>query len=321
MPPDFALFTSAPGFTFFHRRLWIDTLLNAFPRWRDASRLIRLPDGREALLPMLETDHVGPWRWLDAMPFAFFGGPLVTEGRLSDMDMTYILRAASIGAGWLAVNLDPCEPLANAASIPIGATPLSTHILTLTGDFEQVHAGFSKTARYDMRRAEREGVAVRKGQGVDDFLVYYQLTKVATQRWEIAALPFPRALYEALAIMPSEYVSLWLAELDGKPIGGLINVHYTHDRVLHWASALNPAFAHLNPTKLLQREAIRETCDRGASVYNMGPSVGFDGKLLDGVRQAKEALGAQPRDYAIAILMNPWAMRARALRDRVRTRF
>jgi hypothetical protein len=321
LPPDFTPFTSASGFTVFHTRLWIETLLKAFPRWRDASCLIRLPDGRDVLLPMLETDRLGPWRWLDTMPFAFFGGPLVAEGHLSGADMAYILQTASARAGWLAINLDPCDPLANAASLPIGTTPLSTHILKLTPDFEQARKGFTKTVRYDMRRAEREGVAIRVGQGTSDFLIYYQLTQLARQRWQLASPPFPRALYEALAAIPSEYVSLWLAERDGKPIGGLINIHYVRGRVLHWASALDPVYAHLNPTKLLQRKAIREACERGASIYNMGPSVGFDGKSLDGVRQAKEALGAQPHDYAIAIVMNAWALRARALRDTVRGRF
>lgn len=313
---DFTPFTSAPGFTFFHSRLWIDTLLSAFPRWRDASCLIRLPDGRDALLPMLETDRLGPWRWLEAMPFAFFGSPLVAEGSLSRADMAHILHVA--GVGWLAINLDPCDPLAKAENIPTGMTPVSTHILTLAGDFERVHAGFTKTVRYDVRRAEREGVTVRKGSGVGDFLACYNLAQSAARRWDMTESPFPRALYEALAVMPSERVSLWLAEYDGRLIGGLINLFYTNDRVLHWSSALQPDYTHLNPTKLLQREAIREACERGATIYNLGPSAGFDGKVLDGVRQAKEALGAQPYGYAIPILMNPWAMRARALRDKVR---
>jgi hypothetical protein len=69
---------------------------------------------------------------------------------------------------------------------------------------------------------------------------------------------------------------------------------------------------------LLQREDIRLACEHGVTQYNMGPSAGFDGAPLDGVRQSKEALGARPYDYAVAIWMNPWAMRARAVRDRAR---
>jgi len=296
----------------------MDALLDAFPRWRDASRVIGLPDGREALLPMLETDRVGPWRWLDAMPFAFYGAPLVREGRLSSANMTHILRECARGAGWLAVNLDPCEPLARAEMIPVGAVSLTTHLLELAGNFEQVYSGFTKTMRYDMRRAEREGVVARRGAGRDDFLAYFRLTgRVAGQR---GTAPYPQALYEALAALPAERVSLWLAELEDRVIGGLLNVHYTPGRVLHWASAIDPGYAHLNPTKLLQREAIREACERGAAVYIMGPSVGFDGRPLEGVRQAKEALGARPHDYAIAIVSNNWAMRARALRNRLRIR-
>lgn len=307
-----------PSTTFFHTHQWIDTLLQAFPRWHNGSRTIHLPDGRDVLLPMLVTDRVGPWGWLDAMPFGFFGGPVVAEGSLNRADMAHILQVASAGAGWLAINLDPCEPLANADYLPMGVMPVSTHLLSLSGDVEE---GFTKTVRYDMRRAEREGVIARKGEKPEEFFTYYGLTQKAAQRWALAAPPFPRALYQALAALSSEHVSLRLAEFEGKTIGGLINIFYAPGRVLHWASALDPAFAHLNPTKLLQREAIQEACERGATVYNLGPSVGFDGRPLEGVRQAKEALGARAYDYAIAIVMNPWAMRVRALRNRIKRNF
>jgi hypothetical protein len=304
----------SPGTTFFHTDQWIEALLQVFPRWRNGSQIIRLPDGRDVLLPMLVTDRVGPWLWLDAMPFGCFGGPVVSEGGLSRADMAHILQAAYAGAGWLAINLDPCEPLANADYLPMGVTPISTHLLSLSGEVER---GFTKTVRYDMRRAEREGVTARKGATLEEFFIYYELTQKAARRWDMSSPMFPRTLYQALAALPSEHVNLWLAEYDGKTIGGLINIFYTPGRALHWASALDPAYAHLNPTKLLQREAIKNACERGATVYNMGPSVGFDGKPLAGVLQAKEALGAKAHDYAIAIMMNSWGMRARAVRNRL----
>lgn len=318
MSVDFAPFEQAPGFTFFHSRAWIEALLAAFPGWRDASCRVRLPDGREALLPLLQTDRVGPWRWLEAMPFAFFGGPLVEAGDLSGADLACILGQVGRGAGWLAVNLDPLDPLARPGAIMAGETRLTTHLLALEGDFEAVWRGFSKTARYDIRRAERQGVSARRGRGPQDFRACFALTQKAAARWGLAGPPHPAPLYQALATLPEERISLWLAEFEGQVIGGLLNVHYAPGRTLHWASALDTDHAPLNPTKLLQREAIREACERGSAAYHMGPSVGFDGAPLDGVRQAKEALGARPHEYAIAILRQPWAMRARHARTLLR---
>ncbi len=317
---DLTPFAAASGFTLFHTRLWIDTLLQAFPRWRDASAVIVLPDGRRAWLPLLQTDRVGPWRWLEAMPFGFLGGPVTDAGMVRPTDLGLALDCLWKGAGWLAINLDPTDPLAAPDAISTGAVAMTTHLLDLAGGFEAAERGFTKTARYDMRRAEREGVVARRGSGVADFDAYYRLLHLSARRWGLSEPPYPQALYRALARLPEDCVSLWLAKYDGQIIGGLINVYYASGRVLHWSGALDSDYARLNPTKLLQREAIREACDRGATLYNMGPSAGFDGRPLDGVRQAKEALGARPHDYAIPILMQPWAMRFRAVKALARRR-
>lgn len=317
MPPDFTPFTDKPDFSFFHSRQWIDALLTTFPRWQDVSEVIHLPDGRDVLLPLLQTDRVGFWRWLEAMPFGFYGGPIVSEGTLNHENFAFILQHFNQRAGWLALNLDPCDALAKADMIPFGATTLTTHLLSLEGGVEKVEAGFSKMVHRHLRSASRDGVVIRRGNSLRDFSIYAHLMQAATRRWKIEKPPFPSALYEALAMLPAEKVKLWLAEYEGKTVGGLVSIHYTPERVMYWSGALDEDYARLNASKLLQHEAIRDACTHSAKVYNMGPSIGFDGKQLDGVRQAKEALGAATHDYSIAILMNPWAMRLRALRTRL----
>lgn len=309
---DLTVFQTSPDFTYFHTPAWIAALCGAFPRWRDRSRVLTLPDGRRVWLPLLETDRVGPWRWLEGSPFAFYGGPVVESGSLSRDDVGFVLHSVGRGAGWLALNLDPLNPLARPESIPAGVAHLSTHLLSLEGGFEVVQRRFTKTLRYDVRRAEREGVTARRGSGPADFASYHTLMIRTAARWHLESSPYPQALYEVLASLPGDQVSLWLAEAGSECVGGLINIAYHPQRVLHWSSAMHPDHVGSSPTKLLQHAAIEEACRRGALVYNLGPSVGFDGAPLDGVRQAKEALGGRPFEYAIPILMNPWAMRARA---------
>lgn len=317
MPIDSTAFTQAGNFTCFHSPHWLSTLLEVFPQWRDRSSVQQLPDGRLVYLPLLETYRLGPWRWLESMPFGFIGGPLVLTGKLDDKDLKALLSQTE-GAGWLAFNFDPCAGYDFISDFVMGRTTLTTHLLELEPPFEQVFRGFNKTMRYDMRRAERMGVTARRGYTEADFLRYYDLLQFAAQRWNVQNPPFPPRLFRALAGLPPAEVRLWLAEYNEQIIGGLINIHYTSTRVLHWTSALHPDYAHLNPTKLLQYKAIHDACEEGIQIYNLGPSVGFDGKPLEGVRQAKEALGARPQEYAILILQNRWAMRARAVQARLR---
>lgn len=281
---------------------------------RDASRTMALPDGRKVLLNGLYTDRLGPWMWLDAMPFAFIGGPVVDEGVLSRNDFADLIRQTKPGTGWLSINLDPLNPLATPAMLGTGASVLTTYLLRLEGDFEAVQRQFSKTARYDARIAEKKGVSARRGT---EFNRYLELARLAARQWGLNATPFPEPLYMALAKLPGDQVCLWLADYEGQSIAGLISIHYAPGRALYWASAMHPDYAHLNPTKLLLREAIHEAGQRGVTVFNMGPSAGFDGKPLEGVRQLKEAFGAKPYEYAVYLAYQPWALRLRAVRQRL----
>jgi lipid II:glycine glycyltransferase (peptidoglycan interpeptide bridge formation enzyme) len=130
---------------------------------------------------------------------------------------------------------------------------------------------------------------------------------------------FPKALFEALAALPSDEVNLWLADFEGKVIGGLLVISYAVGRSIYWGSAMHLDYTRLNPTKMLLREAIRAACERGDTILNMGPSAGFDSRPLDGVRQLKESFGGQPHDYAVGIYTNPWALRFRGLTDRAKS--
>ncbi len=310
-------FENQPEFTIFHTPLWINALLTAFPHMQDASRIMTLPDGRKVLLSGLITDRLGLWRWLEAMPFAFIGGPVVEEGVLSRDDFAHIIQQIKPGTGWLSINLDPLSPLAQPDQLGAGASALTTYLLRLENDFEAVEHRFTKTVRYDARMAEKKGVSARRGSGLEDFEAYLQLTRLASQKWGLSATPFPEPLYRVLATLPAEQVRLWLADYETKVIGGLICIFYAPGCALYWASAMQPDYAHLNPTKLLLREAIREACQRSVTVFNMGPSAGFDGKPLEGVRQLKVAFGAQPHEYAVYLSYQTWALRLRGIRRKM----
>lgn len=308
-------FENQPDFTIFHTAQWINILIEAFPHMTDGSQTIHLPDGRNVLLSGLITDRLGPWIWLDAMPFAFIGGPVVDEGRLSHNDFAHVIQQVKPGTGWLSINLDPLSPLATPTMLGAGASVLTTWLLRLESDFEAVERQFSKTARYDARTAEKKGVSARRGT---DFARYLELVRLAAHKWGLTMTPFPEPLYGMLAKLPEEQVSLWLADYEGQSIAGLISIYYAPGSALYWASAMHPDYAYLNPTKLLLREAIREASQRGVTVFNMGPSAGFDGRPLQGVRQLKEAFGAKPHEYAVYLAYQPWALRLRAVRQRLR---
>jgi len=311
-------FANQPDFTVYHTARWRNALTTAFPHMQDVSAVVRLADGREVLLCGLMTDRVGAWRWIEAMPFALFGGPVAKEGRLEAEDVAAVVQPLRKGAGWFSLNLDPLNRLATTAMLGEMGSTLTTHVLRLEAEPERMEKRYTKTLRYDIRQAEKQQVLARRGTGHEDFQRYYELTQLAAQKWGLSSTPFPAALYRALATLPSDEVRLWLAEAEGRAIGGLLCIHYAPGRSLYWGSSMHPDAVRLNPTKLLLHRAIDEAIRAGCTTMNMGPSAGFDGRPLEGVRQFKEAFGAEAMTYAVGLAMQPWAVRARAVRERLK---
>lgn len=311
-------FQETPDWTLFHQPETMNILLQHFPKWRNASVILTLPDGRRVWLPLLETDRIGWWHWLEAMPFGLPASPLVEEGTLNHNDLQWISQQLGLSYGWFALNIDAAAEAIELEANSPEIIAIDTHILHLQTDFELVQKNFSKTMRYHVRRAERNGVSARRGRGKDDFRTYYDLMVDSAKRWGMSQAPYPLELYDALSEFSDNDVSLWLAEFEGEVIGGIINIYYTPQRVLYWSGAMLNEYIKKTPTKLLFHKAIQEACLREARFYNMGPSLGFNGEILSGVKNNKEALGAKPHTYHIYIRQNAWVLRFRSILQKIR---
>lgn len=108
------------------------------------------------------------------------------------------------------------------------ATPLQPHTslhLDLSLAPEQLLAAMSKGHRADIRRAAREGVAVRSGQGAADLAAFYTIMEQTGARADFAI--HSRAYYQAAWELfggtadrgPAEAVQLFLAEQNGATLG------------------------------------------------------------------------------------------------------
>jgi lipid II:glycine glycyltransferase (peptidoglycan interpeptide bridge formation enzyme) len=144
--------------------------------------------------------------------------------------------------------------------------PRSTIRLDLTPTDEQLMAAFSKGHRADIRRAERNGVAIRVGAPEADADVLHQMLVATNQRKRFG---FHSAGYYRLLLHAfGDAARLQIAELNGQPIAAsLVLAWGRHGTYL--AAGSNSLGLEHRAAHLLQWHAIRWARERGAGTWDM----------------------------------------------------
>jgi lipid II:glycine glycyltransferase (peptidoglycan interpeptide bridge formation enzyme) len=84
-------------------------------------------------------------------------------------------------------------------------------------------------------------------------------------------------------------VKLWLAERDGRLLGGALNFYWNRHAV-GWHSAASGQALDSHAFAILVANAVEEACDRGFAWFDLNPSGG-----LEGVAAFKSRFGGERR--------------------------
>jgi lipid II:glycine glycyltransferase (peptidoglycan interpeptide bridge formation enzyme) len=149
-----------------------------------------------------------------------------------------------------------------------GAEPIQprrTVMINLAGGEADWLARMKQKTRYNIRLAEKKGVAVRESR---DLGTFYQLMRVTGQRdgFGVHSLDYFRrahALFEAQGMC-----ALLMAEFEGRPLAGLM-VFARGTRSWYFYGASNDEERNRMPTYLLQWEAMRWAKARGCVAYDL----------------------------------------------------
>jgi hypothetical protein len=161
------------------------------------------------------------------------------------------------------------------------AEPLASTVLSLEPRMDgDPLAAYPKYVRRDVRKAEREGVAVRSGRGPDAARTISRLYSAAMRR-NAAAVRYPEAYFLALQadVVDAGHGVTLIAESAGRPVAAVVCVHSgATAHFLHGGS--EPAFLKHCPNDALVHAAIQWSRDRGARVFDFGYSSPADTTLI-----------------------------------------
>ena len=225
----------------------------------DAAGVIR------AGLPVVEVRHFrgGP-KWV-SLPYTDYCPPLVSE-RQEEEELAAALQRAGRAAGVRRVEVR--APIAGGSAS--GPTALR-HVLALGRNPAEVYAGFHRSqVQRNIRRAEREGLTVRRATRPHDLVdTFYRLHLRTRRRQGVPVQPrrFFRLLWEhAIA---NGLGSVLIVEVSGQPIAAAVLLAW-NGTVIYKFGASDASRWSLRPNHLLFWHAIRAACEQGYRWFDFG---------------------------------------------------
>jgi lipid II:glycine glycyltransferase (peptidoglycan interpeptide bridge formation enzyme) len=162
-------------------------------------------------------------------------------------------------SGSLGVHLPGFQP----DGIPV--QPRRTLVVSLEGDEAAWLARMKPKTRYNIRLAERKGVAVKPSSDVESFHRMMQITG-SRDGFGVHSLEYYRCAYQLF--QPSGAVQLFLADYQGSPLAGLM-AFKAGRRAWYFYGASGEEERNRMPAYLLQWEAMRWAASQGCSEYDL----------------------------------------------------
>ena len=281
-----------PHATPFHDPAWATLLAQSYRYSGHVLAQVRDDGAVMAGVPVLAPPRLpGRARRLVSLPFTDAIPPLVPE--VNQAGFTALLDRARAPLGVARIELR--GPLGGARVVETGAV---VHTLCLTHDAEAVVAGFSKSARRNIRLAERRGISVRRAHDERDLTeIFYALHLATRSRLGVPVQPkrFFRLLWRVLTDAQLGFVLV--AEQEGRPVASAVFLQ-AGGSVVYKYSASDAAALSSKPNDLLISTAIRDACESGCSHFDFGRSE----LATEGLRAFKSGFGATEETLRYAVI-------------------
>jgi hypothetical protein len=166
-------------------------------------------------------------------------------------------------------------------------------LLDLRGrDKERIWEGYKKNIRRDIRKAQRSGIRIRRGDSRDDANTFYKLYLASMERNRAMAkypLRWVETLYEVLA--QKGLAAIQMAELNDVAIAGVLLV-YSASSTHYFHNGSQYEFLKFCPNELLVHSSLESAVEKRISFFDF---MGSDPNDLPLVR-FKEKWGSRSMD-------------------------
>ncbi|NLE02277.1 MAG: GNAT family N-acetyltransferase [Fibrobacter sp.] len=275
--------------TFFQTPMWV----RAFEQWSEGRikadvRIFEFSDGKKVLFP-LAVKKIGWLRIGISMPASTYGGWITME-KLQPEHAHSLLKYIRRKYKDLILQENPYDPL--ISDIPIDkARNVGTSSIDLSQGIESVIKNSKYYHRKNLKTAEKSGVTIQLAEDFSKWLEYYDVYKESIDRWKdrkiFSGVKYDLRLFEILHQLDPSLRKLWIADLGGKVIAGIL-CFYWNKHAVAWNGAGLSGYFHCRPNNMLYQCAIEHACKNNYHWFDCNPSGG-----LEGVSNFKQGLGAK----------------------------
>ena len=146
------------------------------------------------------------------------------------------------------------------------------HAVDLTRPSDDIWAEIHPSARRSIRKARKEGVEVKVGEGVDDVRAFFEL-HLRVRKYKYGLLAQPWSFFEHLweNMLSQGAGALMLAVHDGRPLGGVLFLEWG-DTLYYKFNASDADHLSVRPNDLVIWNGIEHGQERGLNWLDFGLS-------------------------------------------------
>lgn len=140
-------------------------------------------------------------------------------------------------------------------------------LLDVSPSEEELLKNMRKTTRYEIKKAEREGVEISHGTSAEYFDIFSKLYGSTADRQHFHAFSKKYLEAELEAFKKDNQSEIFLAKYNGEYIAGAMIIFYA-DSAFYHQGASSGLYSKIGASYLLQWEIIKEAKKRGLHYYN-----------------------------------------------------
>lgn len=203
-------------------------------------------------------------------------GPIVSSKVITDVyqDIAVFTKALAIEKKCWFVRMSPQLPVgaeAEAVQKSVGGIPASIHrmdgeycwVLDLTVSEEQLLKDMRKATRYEIRKAEKDGVKITASRDAKYLKAFDSLYKETSGRHGF--VPHEGIKEEFMTFSTRNQAMLYLGEFEKKTYAAAIILYYGKQAIYHHGASIHST---VPVSASVQWQAIRDAKNRGMNVYN-----------------------------------------------------
>jgi hypothetical protein len=251
-----------PAATPFHTAAWARVLVDSYG-FRPAYLMADSPDGRLAMLPVMEVNTPLQGKKAVSLPFTDFCPPLLLGGIATQPILEEMLRIAH-QRKWKTVQFRG-----------LGQTELPAsgrfwqHDIDLRLAPDALQASFPPSTRRNINKAQREGVTIQETLSIEALNAYYDLHCQTRKRLGVPPQPISFFTRIYTQVLSRGFGNLLLAFQGKRLLAGAIFFHFGKSS-LYKFGASDYAFQDLRANNLLIWSAIQLYQREGFEVLSLG---------------------------------------------------